>query len=236
MYPETQSGISLNMFIKIPQNYSNKKKHFINHVEDHTSENFQELKANQVTIEPFDSNKHKNLSDVDYPQTEPDIVLDARQSPYKVKQILFLDQKTGHPGTGKNKILSHISIKRYCTTLNQFILEYQKTNKITLEILELIKDLKTSCHDLPTHQIFWAKGLSLFDKLGGVPPIKVPQNYCMRIFTPETLAAIEKEGFKLKRISDRLFLLKVPQNKTGTFSDEALALWDDSEIQRILAE
>jgi hypothetical protein len=32
---------------------------------------------------------------------------------------------------------------------------------------------------------------------------------------------IEKEGFKLKRISDRLFLLKVPKNNNGNFSDEA---------------
>lgn len=105
-----------------------------------------------------------------------------------------------------------------------------------MEIEQLIHELKTSCTHLSEHQIIWARGLHLFDKLGGVPPIKVPQNFCTRNFTPETLEALKKEGLRMKRISDRLFLLKVPQNKGGEFSQEAINCWFDSEIQRLMAE
>jgi hypothetical protein len=236
MYPETQAAISSNMFLKIPQNFTEKKKHFIKHIENHTSDHFLELKEKHVLIEPFDPTKHRNLHDVKYPQQEPDIVLDARNTEFNDTTIRFLDQKTNHPGTGKNKILSNISEKRYCTTLNLFLLEYQKVNKNTYEIVTLINSLKTSCNNFAEHQLIWARGLPLFDKIGSVPPIRVPENFSTRNFSPETLKALKTEGFRLQKVSDFLYAKKIPQNQNGTFSDEALALWNDSEIQRILAE
>lgn len=53
---------------------------------------------------------------------------------------------------------------------------------------------------------------------------------------PETLKALEKELLRLQKVSDILFARKIPQNKGGTFSQEALDLLNDSEMQRILAE
>jgi hypothetical protein len=140
MHPETQSSLSLDMFLKTPPNFAIKKKHFITHIEDHTSEHFQELKKKNVLMEPYDRNKHKDLIDVEYPQMEPDMVLDARKTEFKDITIRLLDQKTGHAGSGKNKILSNISEKRYGTTLDQFFLEYKKTNQMTIQIVELLQE------------------------------------------------------------------------------------------------
>lgn len=131
---ETQAAVTSNMFLKAPKNFTTKKKHFIKYIEDHTSEHFVELKEKNVLIEPFDPIRQKNLIDVKYPQSEPDILLDARNTVFKDTVIRLLDQKTNHAGTGRNKILSNISEKRYCTTLNQFILEYQKVNKLTIKL------------------------------------------------------------------------------------------------------
>jgi hypothetical protein len=146
------------------------------------------------------------------------------------------DQNTNNPGIGKNKILSAISKERYAFTLNQFLLEYKKMNEITCEIKHFIRDLTPSCANLSEHQIIWAKGLSLFHKTGWYPPMRMPENFCTTHLTPEALAQIAKEHLKLQKISYRLIAKKVPQNYGGTFSQEALDLLNDSEMQRILAE
>lgn len=93
-------------------------------------------------------------------------------------------------------------------------------------------DLKASCNNFAKHQVIWALGLHLFDKIGFVPPIRVPENFSTRNFTLETLKALEKEGFRMQKISDYLNKKKIPHNKGGTFSNEALDLLEDSEIKK----
>lgn len=223
-----------NMYRDYGQTFSYKKEHFIGIQEENAPSNFAPLIKKGVKVEPYD---FKNLEHkpVYFPQENPDIIFNFKDSQFKDKRIHALDQKTNNPGLGKNKILSEISEVRYESTITrvqkEFLINFPPNN----EIQKVLKDLKNTCNDLTAHQLVWAQNLHLFPD-NFIPPLKIPQNFSYSQLTPEALREIKIAELRMKKVSDFLYAKKVPQINHGTFSKEALDFLQDSEMQRLLSQ
>lgn len=225
-----RQGTPENMYVNYGQTFNHKKKHFIGVQEENTPSNFALLIREGVKIEPYDlSNlEHKPVY---FPQENPDIIFNFKNSQFKDKRIHALDQKTNNPGLGKSKILSEISEVRYKSTIDRFQKEILVLIPSDKGIQKVIKDLKNTCNDLTAHQLVWAQNLHLFPD-NFIPPLKIPQNFSYSQLTPEALREIKIAELRMKKVSDFLYAKKVPQINHGTFSKEALDFLQDSEMQR----
>lgn len=225
---------SATIYKPFKQTFTYRKKDFIGIQEENIPSNFSPLIQKGVIVEPYDDTKNEHKP-VHLPQTNPDIVYIFKNGSFIDKRTHAFDQKTNNPGLGNNKLLSEITPERYKSTIDRYQKFLSLNMSLTEEIQEVLQQLKTTINDFTEHQIIWAKNLHLFPD-NHIPPLKLPQNFSYTQFTPEALIKIKQAEVRMKHISDYLYVKKIPQVNHGTFPKEALDLFDDSYIQKILSE
>lgn len=226
--------IPLNMYKPSKQTFKPLQKTFIGLQEANIPSNFGPISEKGVIVEPYDKNNRGHMP-VFKPQENPDTIFNFKYSTFKEKRIHSSDQKTNNPGLGNNKILSEISQPRYNSTIDRFEKHLQLIHVLTDDIREALFKLKTTYNNFTEHQLVWAENLHLFPD-NFIPPLKIPQNFSYAQLSSEALREIRKSEYHLKKISDYLYTKKVPQINHGNFPKEALDLFQDSEMLKILKQ
>jgi len=202
-------------------------------LEENLITNFQSSKEFNIAIQTY--NKHVKLDTAG--QAEPDISYDMRNNTAFIdKRNHGLDQKsTQTPREIASNMFSNVSIDQYdqiLTSFNQFLqLNFSniEPNKMRL-MQEGLINLKNSAHDFSKHQIVFAKIVHLYpDK--GIPPLRLPHNFALTDLNDKSLDLLLKSNTKMKRVSDLLYIRKVSRHD----DKQVLAIFEDSEMQRILA-
>lgn len=231
---QVSSNPVANLYKPFNQTFTYKKTEFIGIQEENIPSNFVPLIEKGVCIEPYDKNNISHIP-VYKPQAEPDIVYIFAKSQFIEKRTHVYDQKTNNPGLGNNKLLSEITPKRFSTTIDRLRKEISKETHMTEAMYNALEQLKITQDNFEQHQIIWAQNLHLFPN-NLVPPLKIPQNFSYAQLNPQALFLIKQSEKRLKLISDYLYTKKIPQINHGKFPKEALDLFEDSYIQKIMAD
>lgn len=172
-----------------------------------------------------------------YSQTSPDVTLDFRESSFQDKRAHGNDFKAyENPREFECRTFSNISEEKFLNGLTGFeALINSNLPELTIDqlnnISKAIKQLKNTCNNIAEHQIAWAQTLHYFpDKY--IPPMRVPQNFCIQDLKPEALSAFTKSHIRMNKISDLLKKCNVPKNDYK----KALDIFQDSNIQAILTK
>lgn len=159
------------------------------------------------------------------------------KSLFNDKRIHSIDQKSGK--TALTCVgLSEIEKKDYEQKLRQFSakLLYKYPDLDSQLVYHIMDDLFSSCDTFQEHQIIWATNLHIFPS-GFLPPIKVPNNFSLEDLRPEFIEFVHKARVTIYRISDFLYDQNIPQiNPDNPLPEEALNLFSNSEIQKIIGE
>lgn len=217
------------------QTFTPKRQDFIGMQEENIPSNFKPLIEKGVKVEPYDT-AIKEHQPVYLLQASPDTVFIFKNGKFIDQRTHALDQKTNNPGLGNNKILSEITTERYRSTIDRFEKQLKcSKGLLNNDILTALLQLKETCHDFEKHQLSWAKNLHLFPD-NFIPPSKLPQNFSYTQFHSEALHQIKLSEIRMQKISDYLYAKKVPQINHGVFPQQALDLFEDSQLQQILGD
>lgn len=212
-------------------------------IEHNLLTNFVPLRNKNVIINNYD-----NTIILDSKGQEcPDAAFDLKKSPFNDTRIIAMDQKSNPSEKGlANHILSNITEAAYTKGIRRYQSELFYRNSLhniplaTEEIRQGLELLVKTCNKLEEHQLVWANYVKYFPN-DFMPPLKVPSNFCVADLNDNLKVKIPQINAKIERISNYLYKKNIPELKKeyhGTYSlpEEALDLFQDSYLQKILSE
>jgi|ERR1700753_886991 len=165
-------------------------------------------------------------------QKNPDNFFDFSKSEFTDKGVHGMDTKAyQNPIEFESRIFTQISKDTYKKSLDSFQ-NLIRANQANLSIVEIqnirtaLYELAKTCDDVVAHQLTWAQSLHHFPD-NFIPPIRLPENFSKRDLKPEFQALLEKSEIKVRKISNILYMKKVPENDIK----KAIELFEDTDMQ-----
>jgi hypothetical protein len=144
----------------------------------------------------------------------------------------------------KNKSVNHfgrnqaivIDEVRYRAILKEFLVVLEEKNLCSSSMVVAIDLLSKSCENRKEHLAYWSQYFSIFP-LTYRPPLRLENTFDIEYLSDEAKAAYYASGTELQKFSDRIEHLQkereIAKKKGGNFSEQALDIFADSELQRI---
>jgi len=226
----TPENLYRNFPTKMP---SNKGSNIAQLTEQNVLTNFSESVKEGVKVNTY----HKTIVANTFSQSQYDMSYDMKKANFTDKRIHGMDQKSSqNPREVNSNMLSGVSIDQYDTILTNFYrsLKTQYASSYSMDQFHILQvglnSLKDTSEDFGKHQLAWASILHHFPN-NSIPPLRLPHNFALRDLTRESLDLLRKSEIRMEKISNLLHVRKV---STKDYK-QAIALFEDTEIQRILA-
>lgn len=110
--------------------------------------------------------------------------------------------------------------------------KYSEKYPISSEIVHTVNDLINTALNPEKHIQVWANTLHLFpDKWK--PPLLLDKTFDESNLKPEIVELLREGEVEIKKVSDQLYTLNI-STETGELPDNALDLFEGSELQKLL--
>ena len=188
---------------------------------------FKSLANDNVILGTYKSMKEKYGHVENSMQMRPDMVSYWLDSYFKFKGYLGTDQKEKQvTHYGRNQVITNPETNYHDILTDYKLALKKKLGALTPELEDILKALEATSNDPDVHIRTWAESIHLFPEKW-IPPLLLNKTFDESQLKPEIIDLLLKANITLKKISDKLYELSVPETED---------FFDDSLIQKMMRE